>query len=201
MTGTYFINSAFQHNPLKKCHNPLKLGIDDHILPMMKKKQQNNLCPVQEAFAKCVRSWIESLETIIPDVSRVHDSQHGLLQRAIDDQTRIGWHLAMQGYLSKYWGLVVSANYHLAENDDKGEVWVRKTVLQLWAFAHEMWEHRNSVLHDTQIEFLRKMRDFETNDLIAKLYEKVDIYLAEEQWYFNVPLAIRLRMPLRSRRR
>jgi hypothetical protein len=58
---------------------------------MMKKIQQNNLCPVQEAFAKCVRSWLESLETIIPDLSRVHaDSQHGLLQRAIDDQTRIG---------------------------------------------------------------------------------------------------------------
>jgi hypothetical protein len=55
---------------------------------MMKKIQQNNLCPVQEAFAKCVRSWLESPETIIPDVSRV-------LQQAIDGQTRIGWHLAM----------------------------------------------------------------------------------------------------------
>jgi hypothetical protein len=63
---------------------------------MMKKMQQNNLCPVQEAFAKCVRSWLESPETIILDVSRVCvDSQHGLLQWAIDDQTRIGWHLAM----------------------------------------------------------------------------------------------------------
>jgi hypothetical protein len=67
----------------------------DLVLPMMKKIQQNNLCPVQEAFAKCVRSWLEYLETIIPDVSRVHDSQRGLLQRAIDDQMRIGWHLAM----------------------------------------------------------------------------------------------------------
>jgi hypothetical protein len=64
-----------------------------------------------------------------------------------------------------------------------------------------MREHCNSVLHDTQIEFLRKMRDAEINDLIAKLYEKVDIYLAEDWWYFNVPLAIRLRKPLRSRRR
>jgi hypothetical protein len=167
---------------------------------MMKKIQQNNLCPVQEAIAKCIRSWLESLETIIPDVSRVHDSQHGLLQRAIDDQMRIGWHLAMQGYLSKYWGLAVSANYHLAENNGKGEVWVQKTVLELWAFAHEMWEHCNSVLHDMQIEFSRKMRDAKINDLIAKLYEKVDMYSAEDRWYFNVPLAIRLRKPLWLRR-
>ncbi len=78
-------------------------------------------------------------------------------------------------------------------------MWVRKTKLKLWAFAHEIWEHHNSVHHDMQIEFLRKMRDAEINDLIAKLYEKVDSYLAEDQWYFNVPLAIRLRKPLRSR--
>jgi hypothetical protein len=62
---------------------------------MMKKIQQNKLCPVQEAFAECIRSWLKSPETIIPDVSRVHESQCGLLQQAIDDQTRVGWHLAM----------------------------------------------------------------------------------------------------------
>jgi hypothetical protein len=105
----------------------------------------------------------------------------------------------MRGYLSKYWGLAVSANHHLAENNDKGEVWVQKTVLELWAFAHEMWEHHNSVLHDTQFEFSRKMSDAEINGLIANLYEKVDIYSAEDQWYFNVPLAIRLHKPLQSR--
>jgi hypothetical protein len=115
-----------------------------------------------------------------------------LLQWAIDDQTKIGWHLAMRGYLNKYWGLAVSANHHLAGNNDKGEVWVRETVLQLWVFAHKMWEHCNSILHDTQLESSRKVRDAEINDLIAKLYEKVDIYLAEDWWYFDVPLAIRL---------
>jgi hypothetical protein len=47
----------------------------------------------------------------------------------------------MRGYLSKHWRLAVSANRHLEENNDKGEVWVRKTVMLLWDFAHEMWEH------------------------------------------------------------
>jgi hypothetical protein len=54
----------------------------------------------------------------------------------------------MRGYLGKHWRLAVSANWHLAEDNDKGEVWVRKTVMLLWDFAHEMWEHRNSVLHE-----------------------------------------------------
>jgi hypothetical protein len=71
----------------------------------------------------------------------------------------------------------------------------------LWDFAHEMWENRNSVLHDTKLEASRVMRDAEINDAITKLYEKVNTHSAEDQWYFDVLLAIRLRKPLRSRRR
>jgi hypothetical protein len=61
-----------------------------------------------------------------------------------------------------------------------------------------MWEHRNNVLHDMQLEVSCAMRDAEINDVITKLYEKVDTYSAEDRWYFDVPLAIRLRKPLRS---
>jgi hypothetical protein len=112
-------------------------------------------------------------------------SQRGLIQQAIDDQQRIGWHLAMRGYLSKHWRLAVSANRHLAEDNDKGEVWVRKTVMLLWDFAHEMWEHRNSVLHDTNLAASRAMCEAEINDAITKLYDKVDMYCADDRWYFD----------------
>jgi hypothetical protein len=75
-----------------------------------------------------------------------------------------------------------------------------KPVLQLWAFAHEMWEHQNSVLHNTPLEFLRRMRDANINNAIVKLYGKVEGYLADDRWYFDVPLAIRLCKLLRLRR-
>jgi hypothetical protein len=123
-------------------------------------------------------------------VSSVHDSQCELIKKAIADQEQIGWHMAMRGYLSKHWRLAVSANRHLEENNDKGEVWVRKTVMLLWDFAHELWEHRNAVLHDTTLEASCAIRDAEINDAITKLYEKVDTYSTEDQWYFDVPLAI-----------
>jgi hypothetical protein len=82
----------------------------DLILPMMRKICQNKLCQVQEVFTTCIRSWLESPETSIPDVSSVHESHPDLLQKTISDQEHIGWHLAMRGYLSKYWGLAVAAN-------------------------------------------------------------------------------------------
>jgi hypothetical protein len=107
----------------------------------------------------------------------------------------------MCGYLSKYWSMAFTANYHLKEDNDKGRAWVRNNVLQLWEFSREMWEHRNDVLHNMQLESSRMMRNAEINDAITKLYEKVDTYAAEDQWYFALPLTLRLRKPLRSRRR
>jgi hypothetical protein len=132
-------------------------------------------------------------------VSSIHDSQHELLQKAIADQEEIGWHLAIRGYLSKYWGLAVCANHHLEANNDKGEVWVQKTLLQLRDFCSEMWEHQNAVLHNMQLESSRKMREAEINYAITKMYEQVDTYSAEDWWNFDIPLATRLCKPLRSR--
>jgi hypothetical protein len=55
-----------------------------------------------------------------------------------------------------------------------------------------MWEHRNAVLHNTQLESCsRKMREAEINDVIIKLYEQVNTYSAEDWWYFDILLATR----------
>jgi hypothetical protein len=156
----------------------------DLVHPMMKKIRMDNLCQVQEVFTKCIRPWLESPQTVffIPDVSSVHESQSELLWQEIADHECIGWHLAMRGYLSKYWGLAVSADQHLEENNHKSEVWVRKTVLQLWAFTHEMWEHWNPVLHNMQLESSRIMWEADISDAIMKWYDKVDTYSAENWW-------------------
>jgi hypothetical protein len=62
-----------------------------------------------------------------------------------------------------------------------------------------MWEHRNDVLHNMQLESSRMMWNAEINNAIMKLYEKVDTYAAEDRWYFALPLTLRLRKPLRFR--
>jgi hypothetical protein len=56
-----------------------------------------------------------------------------------------------------------------------------------------MWEHRNEVLHNTELKSSRKMRDADINDAIMKLYEKKDTYAAKDRWYFEkLPLVLRL---------
>jgi hypothetical protein len=56
------------------------------VVPMMRKICQNKVCPVQDVFTKCIRFWLESPETSIPDVSSVHESQRDLLKKAFSDQ-------------------------------------------------------------------------------------------------------------------
>ncbi len=63
-----------------------------------------------------------------------------------------------------------------------------------------MWERMNDVLHNMQLQASRMMRNVEINDAITKLYEKVDTYAAEDQWYFALLLMLRLHKPLHSRR-
>jgi hypothetical protein len=93
----------------------------------------NPLCPTQDAFTKCIRSWLKSQETLTLDGSSAPESQCVLISQAIADQEQIGWHLVMCGYMSKYWQLAVSANPNLKEDNDKGdEVWIQKTVMLLW---------------------------------------------------------------------
>jgi hypothetical protein len=38
------------------------------------------------------------------------------------------------------------------------------------------------VLHDTQLEFSRRMRDAKINNAIVKLYDKVESYSAEDSF-------------------
>jgi hypothetical protein len=45
------------------------------------------------------------------------------------------------------------------------------------------------------------MKGAAVNAAITALYNNIDTYSAQDRWRFDMPLAIRLRTPLRSRRR
>lgn len=82
----------------------------------------------------------------------------------------------------------------------KGKAWTCRAILELWDFAHAMWDHRNAILHNVELEASWKIRDANINDEIKKLYDNIDSYAAEDRWYFEMPLALRLKKPLCSHR-
>jgi hypothetical protein len=57
-----------------------------------------------------MKSWLETLETPMPDVSRIPDSMRELIDKALAEQEQIRWHIAMHGYLNRYWSIAISLN-------------------------------------------------------------------------------------------
>jgi hypothetical protein len=124
--------------------------------------------------------------------------QHDLVIKALEEQGQIGWHLAMRGYLSWHWGLAVMEHPVTALSKDQGKNWIWKMILLLWNFANAMWEHCNTILRNHEFEASRMIRDADINDAITNLYANIETYNVEDQWYFDMPLALHLKKPLRS---
>jgi len=178
------------------------------LLPTMKRKiQSTDGCKVQEIFVKCVEAWLANSETqILPDISTVPIQQQELLRIALSEQDCIGWTLGVRGYISRHWAEAVAAhsryeNKSKSKLRDIGNTWARKTVSLLWEFSKEMWEDRNKRLHDPSSEDCRKMKGAAVDAEMHRLYDNIDSYAAEDRWRFDLPLALRLKKPLRSRRR
>ena len=179
------------------------------IPPMQRRMLTVPGCRVQQIFFDCLRSWLANPDNITPDISHLPIEQRGLVETALSEQAAIGWDMCFRGYLSRHWALAVSANPRLSKHDkqlplnrsDTGKTWARKVISQLWDFAHEMWLHRNSFLHDTTNIDCQQMKGAAVDAAITALYSKVESYAAEDRWRFDMPLSLRLRTPLRSRRR
>jgi hypothetical protein len=159
---------------------------------------QNWTCKVQQLFIWFIRSWLESPETPQPDVSLVPERQHELVSKALEEQAQIGCTLAMHGYLSRHWGAAIMAHAVTLQSKDQGKDWTRKTILLLWNFADKMWEHWNAILHNHELEASRRIQDTDINDAITKLYANIATYDVADWLYFDMPLVIRLKMPLQS---
>jgi hypothetical protein len=81
---------------------------------------------------------------------------------------------------------------------DAGKTLARKSITHLWYFAHEMWTHHNSTLHNSALPDCPQMKGADVDANITTLYNKVDSYAAENRWCFDLHLALRLHTPLRS---
>ena len=179
------------------------------LFPMKRRILTNPGCKVQQLFFDCLRKWLARPDNISPDISHLPMAQRTLVALALTEQQAIGWDLCFRGYLSRHWALAVAAHPSPPTSTQKtnatpldlGSLWARKTINLLWEFAHDMWIHRNSFLHDPTNTECCNMKGAAVNAEITALYNKVDSYSAQDRWRFDMPLALRLRTPLRSRRR
>jgi hypothetical protein len=167
-------------------------------------------CKVQQLFFNCLQQWLlANLDDILPDISHIPNVQKELVAMALSEQRAIGWDLCFHGYLSRHWwALAVAACPFVPPTDEcptaslhAGKTWARNSISHLWEFAHEMWIHHNSTLHNSALPDCHQMKGTTVDADITTLYNKVDSYAAEDRWRFDLPLALHLCTPLQSHHR
>jgi hypothetical protein len=163
-------------------------------------------CKVQQFFFDCLRQRLSNLDDILPDISHIPNAQKELVEIALLEQRAIGWDLCFCGYLSRHWALAAAACPFLPPTEecptaslDAGKTWACKSITHLWDFAHEMWTHHNSTLHNSALPDCQRMKGAAVDADITTLYNKVDSYTTEDRWRLDLPLALCLHPPLRSR--
>jgi hypothetical protein len=92
---------------------------------------------------ECTEAWLTG-EAINPaDYPRY-------CQRAIQAQTRIGWHAFLQGYWTTEWALLQDAHLKYTRqwtHTCSGRTWATRTITTIWQHIHNGWTLHNDAIH------------------------------------------------------
>jgi hypothetical protein len=99
----------------------------------------------------------ELVELIIMGMSKWHSQEfiplefnilEPTLQRAYSQQRRLGWASFIEGYWSKEWRKCQSEYLQRLKSQKSSLLWISRVQRKIWMIAWEMWEHRNTKLHN-----------------------------------------------------
>jgi len=104
--------------------------------------------PTQSAVTKAIvnnlTAWRKGQPTQ-PTTSRFL----GLAQ-AIQDQTTAGWQLLLEGNPVHAWEEVQQHYFTWIKSRQTGKRWTVELIKKLWEVVWDLWEHRNSIVHDNK---------------------------------------------------
>ena len=135
------------HHHLLQCpENPRREKAMNTLIAELTKDNH----PSRPAFASCIQSYLTS-PSIPVTFSNPKFPEHlcPLLQDAIDEQTMIGWHNLLLGYLTTKWKLLAAAD-EARQDKYKMEAGISRThrsLQSLFNFTRDIWLGRNDVLH------------------------------------------------------
>ena len=128
-----------------------------------------------------------------------------LINRAIMEQTSIGWMHAMQGFLSKTWTTVASSSYthHCAqiEHTPDGNQRIHKTLTALHRLTTDIWSGQNDMLHEKQVAQEADIIRTTVAAEISKFHREPDLMLAVDTHYSEQSLKMLLRSSVSTKRR
>jgi hypothetical protein len=73
------------------------------------------------------------------------------LQAAVRDQTTLGWDQFLQGRIAKSWTPLQPTNFAGRQLRNTGKPWAAALTLAIWELSWQMWDHRNGILHNSDV--------------------------------------------------
>ena len=75
-----------------------------------------------------------------------------ILDAALQEQSKIGWHQLLLGFLTTKWQHLSASDHHVAERLDMaaGKHRIQQTLNALFIFTRSLWLGRNDILNKDQ---------------------------------------------------
>ena len=89
------------------------------------------------------------------------------------EQDQIGWVNIFKGHISKKWSELQMKHFcHMYKNPPSLHHWSKSIILKLYDVAHEMWMHRNNIVHEKYEDNLNKKEAEQLQQDIIAEYRK-----------------------------
>ena len=72
------------------------------------------------------------------------------LQDTVLLQDMVGWQAFLEGTPVRRWAEVQQCYYEWIKSRKSGERWLAALIQKVWDVAWDLWEHRNSIAHETE---------------------------------------------------
>jgi hypothetical protein len=73
------------------------------------------------------------------------------IQAALDHQLKLGWDQFVRGQIVTHWQELQSAHFEELELRQTGQKWASLLIMAFWDFTWTLWDHRNDVLHNSDV--------------------------------------------------
>jgi hypothetical protein len=110
---------------------------------------------IQGALLTALKCWIAA--TVIPTDFTAE------IQSALDQQHTLGWDHFVRGRIAIQWQTVQSVYFEELKVRQTGQKWASLLIMAVWEFTWTLWDHRNDVLHNSDVH--DQLLDMDSIDL------------------------------------
>jgi hypothetical protein len=159
--------------------------------------------PSRPALASCIAQYLTD-PTALPMFTNEKFPTHmvPLLEVALQEQSKIGWHHLLLGFLTSTWQHLSASDHHVVDRLDTaaGKHRIQQTLNALFTFTRSLWLGRNDILHKDQDTVDQTIYSMESAEL-RHYHANPNLLPTSDQHYCSLPLQRLLRSRPSVRRR